>query len=283
MTDTVMLIHGAWLTPASWDRFRERLESAGMTVTAPAWPYLEGTADEIREAPDPRLAKLGLREITDHYAALIKAMTHPPILIGHSFGGLIVQLLADRGLGAAVVAIDPTPPFGVPAHPLAIWTSLGVFTAFNSWSRVLRMSLRGFSTGFAQTLPEDEKLDAYARYIVPTPGRIFFQAVLGIGAKVRWNNPDRPPLLLIAGEKDRTVPAPMVRSTYRKQIRSPSPTAFRAFSGRSHWLCNEQGWQDVADFALGWAREQSIARYQCGSEQRLRSIYSRTLRRRCKP
>jgi pimeloyl-ACP methyl ester carboxylesterase len=109
-------------------------------------------------------------------------MPHPPILIGHSFGGLIVQLLADRGLGAAAVAIDPTPPFGVPAHPLAVWTSLGVFTAFNGWNRVLRMSRRGFSTGFAQTLPEVEKHDAYERYVVSTPGRIFFQAVLGIGA-----------------------------------------------------------------------------------------------------
>jgi pimeloyl-ACP methyl ester carboxylesterase len=260
MTGTVMLIHGAWLTPVSWDRFRGRFESAGMTVTAPAWPYLDGTVEEIREAPDPRLAKLGLRELTDHYAALIEAMPHQPILIGHSFGGLIVQLLADRGLGAAAVAIDPTPPFGVPAHPLAVWTSLGVFTALNGWNRALRMSRRGFSSGFAQTLFEEEKPAAYERYVVPTPGRIFFQAVLGIGAKVRWDNPDRPPLLLIAGEKDRTVPAPMVRATYRKHLRSPALTAFREFAGRSHWLCNERGWQDVADFALTWARQQAAAR-----------------------
>jgi pimeloyl-ACP methyl ester carboxylesterase len=256
MTDTVMLIHGAWLTPASWDRFRQRFESAGMTVIAPPWPYLGGPVDALRQSPDPRLAKLGLREITDHYAALIEAMPHPPILIGHSFGGLIVQLLADRGLGAAAVAIDPTPPFGVPAHPLAVWTSLGVFTAFNGWNRVLRMSRRGFSTGFAQTSPEEEKLEAYERYVVPTPGRIFFQAVLGFGAKVRWDNPNRPPLLLIAGEKDRTVPSPMVRSNYRKHLRSPVLTAFREFSGRSHWLCNEEGWQDIADDALCWARQQ---------------------------
>ncbi|MFC5343405.1 alpha/beta hydrolase (plasmid) [Brevundimonas staleyi] len=255
-----MLIHGAWLTPNSWDRFRQRFESADLTVTAPAWPHLEGPVDQIRHAPDPGLAKLGLREITDHYAALIEAMPHPPILIGHSFGGLIVQLLADRGLGAAAVAIDPTPPFGIPAHPLAVWTSLGVFTALNGWNRVLRMSLRGFSTGFAQTLPEVEKPGAYERHIVPTPGRIFFQAVLGIGAKVRWNNPNRPPLLLIAGEKDRTVPAPMVRANYRKHLRSPVLTAFRQFPGRSHWLCNEEGWQDVADYALSWARQQAASR-----------------------
>jgi pimeloyl-ACP methyl ester carboxylesterase len=96
---------------------------------------------------------------------------------------------------------------------------------------------------------------------VPTPGRIFFQAVLGIGAKVRWYNPNRPPLLLIAGEKDRTVPSPMVRSNYRKHLRSPVLTAFREFSGRSHWLCNEEGWQDIADDALCWARQQAALRY----------------------
>jgi pimeloyl-ACP methyl ester carboxylesterase len=254
MADTVMLIHGAWLTPSSWDRFRQRFEAAGMTVVAPPWPHLDRPVDELRRAPDPALGRLGLRQITDHYAALIEAMPHPPILIGHSFGGLIAQLLADRGLGAAVVAIDPTPPFGVPAHPLAIWTSRGVFTAFNGWNRVLRMSERGFATGFAQTLPEAEKPYAYEKFIVPTPGRIFFQAALGIGARVRWGNADRPPLMLIAGEKDRTVHPSMVRGAYRRHLRSPVETAFHAFPGRSHFLCNEDGWEEVADRALSWAK-----------------------------
>lgn len=255
MADTVMLIHGAWLTPSAWDRFRQRFEAAGMTVVAPPWPCLDRPVDALRRTPDPRLARLGLREITDHYAALIAAMPHPPILIGHSFGGLIVQLLADRGLGAAAVAIDAPPPFGVPAHPLAVWTSLGVFTAFNGWNRVLRMPERGFATGFAQTLPEAEKPYSYDKFVVPTPGRIFFQAVLGIGSRVRWDNPDRPPLLLIAGEKDRTVPPSMVEGAYRRHLRSPMETVFHLFAGRSHWLCNEDGWEEVADRALGWAQE----------------------------
>lgn len=255
MADTVMLIHGAWLTPSSWDRFRQRYEAAGLSVIAPPWPYLDRSVGELRRSPDPRLAKLGIAQIVDHYAELIEALSHPPILIGHSFGGLIVQLLADRGLGAAAIAIDPAPPFGVPAHPLAVWTSLGVFFAWNGWNRVLRMSLRGFSTGFAQTLPEAEKPYAYEKFVVPTPGRIFFQALLGIGAKVRWTNPDRPPLLLIAGEEDRTVPAPMVRSNYRKHLRSPVAAAYHQFPGRSHWLCNEDGWEEVADRALSWALE----------------------------
>lgn len=250
---TVMLIHGAWLTPSSWDRFAQRYRAAGMTVMAPAWPYLEGSIEALRQHPDPRLAKLGLDEITEHYARLIDALPSAPILIGHSFGGLIVQLLLDRGYGAAGVAIDPTPPFGVPAAPLAIWTSRKVFTAINGWNRVLTMSERGFATGFAQTLPECEKPYAYEKFIVPTPGRIFFQAALGVASKVRWDNPDRAPLLLIAGEQDRTVPLSMVRAAYRKHLRSPVVTDFEVYPRRSHWLCNEEGWEEVADRALAWA------------------------------
>jgi pimeloyl-ACP methyl ester carboxylesterase len=157
------------------------------------------------------------------------------------------------------VAIDTAPPFGVPAHPLAIWTSLSVFTAFNAWNRVLIMSLKGFSTGFAQTLPEAEKPAAYQAHVVPTPGRIFFQALFGIGSRISYRNPLRPPLLLIAGENDRTVPAPMVRTNFRRQQRAPTPTAYREFAGRSHWLCNEPGWEEIADAALAWASEHADA------------------------
>ncbi|MBO9712003.1 alpha/beta fold hydrolase [Sphingomonas sp.] len=253
MTGTVMLIHGAWLTPSAWDRFRQRYEAAGMTVSAPPWPYLDRSIDALRSSPDPGLARLGIAELVDHYAALIEALPHPPILIGHSFGGLVVQLLADRGLGSAAVAIDPAPAFGVPPHPLAFWTSLPVFAAWNGWNRVLRMSERGFATGFAQTLPEAEKPYAYEKYIVPTPGRIFFQVLLGTGNRIRWANPDRPPLLLIAGEKDRTAPATTVHAAYRRHLRSPALTGYHEFSGRSHWLCNEAGWEEVADRALAWA------------------------------
>jgi pimeloyl-ACP methyl ester carboxylesterase len=254
MAATVMLIHGAWLTPSSWDRFRQRFEAAGMTVVAPPWPYLDRPVDALRRAPDPGLGTLGLAEIVDHYAALIAVMPHPPILMGHGFGGLIVQLLADRGLGAAVVAIDPAPPFGVPAHPLAAWTALPVFLAWNGWNRALRMTLKGFAIGFAQTLPEAEKAYAWEKFVVPTPGRIFFQALLGMGSRLRWDNPDRPPLMLIAGSKDRSVPAAMVRANYRRHLRSPADTMLHEFPGRSHWLCNEDGWEEVADRALSWAR-----------------------------
>ena len=252
-TKTVVLIHGAWLAPNSWDRFRARYEAAGYTVVTPPWPLLDRPVADLQRSPDPALGKVGVKDIVDHYDRIIRALPEPPIIMGHSFGGLFTQLLLDRGLGASGVAIDPGAPFGVPVHPLAAWTSLSVFTAWNGWNRPLTMTLDGFSSGFAQLLPESEKAAAYARYIVPSPGRIFWNVVFGMGARVRWDNPDRAPLLLTAGEFDRTVPAPMVRTNFRKQQKAPSKTAIKEFAGRSHFLCNEKGWEEVADYCLDWA------------------------------
>lgn len=252
-TKTIVLIHGAWLTPRSWDRFRARYEAAGYTVVSPAWPMMDRPVDELNRAPAAGLAQLGIRQIVDHYERIIRGLPESPIIMGHSFGGLFTQLLLDRGLGVAGVAIDPGPPFGVVAHPTAVWTSRAIFLGWNTWNRVMRMSLAGFSEGFAQLIPDADKPREHATQIVPCPGRIFWQAVLGIGSKATWTNPDRAPLLLTAGEFDRTVPAPMVRRNYRKQLRAPSPTALHEFAGRDHYLCNAKGWEEVADVALDWA------------------------------
>jgi pimeloyl-ACP methyl ester carboxylesterase len=252
---TIMLIHGAWLTTKSWDRFRSHYEAKGYTVVAPAWPYLDASVVALQTVPPPDLAKLGIRQIVDHYDTLIRKLPEPPILIGHSFGGLFVQLLLDRGLGAAGVAIAPAPLFGVLASPRAVWTSIKVFTTWNAWNRVLRMSFDDFASGLAQTLPEAEKKPAYDMQVIPTPGRNFFEAQFGIGGRVNWANPARPPLLLIAGSKDRTITPSMVKTNFKKQRRASSATEFREFQGRSHWLCNEKGWEEIADLALSWAAE----------------------------
>ena len=156
-------------------------------------------------------------------------LTEQPVLIGHSFGGLIVQMLLDRGLGTAGVAIDPAPPRGVLPSLTAIWSGLPVLLVWRGWSRVASMSFESFSTTMANTLSQSEQRRAYDRYIVPTPGRIYFEAALGIGNAVDFANPKRPPLLLIAASEDRTITSSMVKAMYRKYCRSPSRTDIHEF------------------------------------------------------
>ena len=253
MPGTVMLIHGAWLTPVSWERVRARYEARGLACLAPAWPHEDRAVDELRRAPDPALATLTVGKIVEHYEAIIRALPEPPILIGHSFGGLVVQQLLDRGLGAVGVAVDPASPRGIVVTPTALRTALPVFLAWRGWSRALTMTFGQFASGFANGMPTGEQRAAYDRHIVPAPGRLFYQAAVGAGTGVNFRNAGRAPLLLIAGEKDRTVPIAMVRSNFRKQQRSGAVTDFKSFPDRSHFLLAEPGWEEVADYALDWA------------------------------
>jgi pimeloyl-ACP methyl ester carboxylesterase len=259
MSKTVMLVHGAWLTPASFDQVKARYQAAGYTVVAPPWPYLDRPIPEQRRAPAPELRKLSIRQIVDHYVTLIRALPEPPILIGHSFGGLFVQLLIDRGLGAAGACVSPGAPRGVIPGLITLRSALPVFTAFNGWNRVLTMSFKSFSANFAQLWPEAEKRAAYERYIVPAPGRIYYQGAVGIGSGVDYANPHRAPLLLIGADRDRIVQQSMVEAAYHKHRRSPVTTAFKAFPGRDHCMLLEQGWEDVADYVLQWTSQNQRA------------------------
>ena len=245
-----MLIHGAWLTPRSWDRFKARYEAKGMTVTAPAWPLLDQPVEQLRRYPPEGLGRLGIRRIVEHHAEAIRALPEPPILIGHCFGGLVTQLLLDRGLGVCGVAICTAPPFGV----AAAWTRLPLLNAWGGWRRPLPLSIEAFTAGFAQTLTPAEAAQAYAEHVVPAPGRIFFEALLGIDSRVDYTNARRAPLLLIGGETDRVAPLALLRANARRQQRAASRTDLQSFPGRSHWLCNESGWEEAADFALDWAQ-----------------------------
>lgn len=258
MTATVMLIHGAWLSPLGFEKFRARYEERGHTVVAPAWPYDDRPVEELRRSPRLELGKVGIREIVDHYAAEIGKLAEPPILIGHSFGGLFVELLLDRSLGAAGVAIDPAPARGVIPRPRAMMSSMPVMMSWNGWNRVLTMSYASFTRDFANTVPEAEARVAYDRYIVPTPGRPYFQAGIGMETKIHWKNPTRPPLLLLVAEEDRTIAPAMVRATYRRQRRAPSLTEFHSFPNRSHFLILEKGWEEVADYAIEWAVRNAV-------------------------
>ncbi|MDF7776427.1 alpha/beta hydrolase [Sphingomonas sp. AOB5] len=252
MSKTIVLIHGAWLNSKSWEGFKARYEAQGYTVIAPDWPYDDRDPADLRADPDPALAKLSQRQIIAHYADIIRALPEEPILIGHSLGGVFVQHLLDMGLGVAGVAIDPAPTPGVPLGPHAIWSALPVLGDPFSWLKAKVMSRNYFKNRFAQTAPKDQADALYDRYIVPTPGRVYWNGVVGV-IKINWKNPARAPLLLIGGEKDLIADASMTRAIYKKQLQAPSITEYKEFAGRSHWTGIDAGWEQVADYALGWA------------------------------
>lgn len=252
MSKTIMLIHGAWLNSASWAGWKAHYEAKGYNVVAPDWPYDDRPPAELRAAPHEKLAGLGQRQIIDHYERLIRALPEEPILIGHSVGGVFTQHLLDRGLGVAGVAIDPAPTPGVMLGLHAIVSALPVFLDIGSWKRVKSMTRAYFRNRFAQTAPEDRKDALYDAYIVPTPGKVYWDGIYK-PIKINWANPNRAPMLLIAGGKDLIADASMTRGIYARQKRAPSLTELKVYPDRSHWTCMDKGWEEVADFALDWA------------------------------
>jgi len=255
----VVFIHGAFMSAESWGPWMQRFEARGYKAVAPAWPFLDHSVDELQRAPDRRFGMLGIGEIVDNYAAIIRETLEPPILVGHSFGGLFVQMLLDRGIGAAGVAIDPAPPKGVLPGKNAVRASLPVLLGWESWQRVRRMSLKSFQWGWVHTLSEPEQRAAFERHVIPTSGRLFLQALLAPltnETKVNYRNSLRAPLLIIAGELDRTVEATMNLANFRKYARSTAVTDYRAFPGRTHWIVGQPGWEEVADYALDWLAKQ---------------------------
>ena len=250
---TVVFIHGAWVTPACWDNFIDSFTKRGYECIAPAWPRKDQSIEKLRADPS-RLAGLGVQEIVDRYDGIIRDQPEPPMLVGHSFGGMFVQMLLDRGLGAAGVAIDSAPPRGVVATELSVFrANLPVLMQPGARKGVVRMTYPQFRYGFANMLTEADAQNAYERHVVPETGRIFFQVALGAKAvKVDFGNATRKPLLMIAGEDDHVVAAGMNRSNFRKYAKSKARTDFKEFPGRCHWLIEQKGWEQVADFSATW-------------------------------
>ncbi len=261
MAQTIVFIHGAWVTPSSWDPFRGWFTERGYDCIAPAWPGKDRPIEAIRADPSVLLG-IGIGEIADHYAQIIRALPEPPILIGHSFGGLIVQILLDRGLGTCGVAIDPAPPKGVFAfEPSAFRSLVSVLLTWRGWRKVVYWSFGNFRYAFVHSLPEAEARAAYEAHVTPETGRVFFQgAFAGFArhspATVDFRNGARSPLLILAGADDHIVPASLVRRNYRKYAKSSAVTDFKEFRGRTHWIIAQQGWQEVAGFALAWIKVQ---------------------------
>jgi pimeloyl-ACP methyl ester carboxylesterase len=264
-TKTIVCIHGLWMTPRSWELFRGFYEYRGYRTIALAWPRMKGEVEEIRRDPSA-LAGLGVKEIADHYEKAVRKLEEPPILMGHSFGGLIVQILLDRGLGCAGVSIDGVPPKGVLRLPLAALKAASpVLLNPLNCRRTVALTFEQFRFAFANVMPEEDARAAYERYAVPGPGRPIFQVAFAnlnanSATKVNRRNHQRAPLLLIAGSEDHQVPASMNRENLQRYAYSTALTEYKEFPGRSHLIMAQQGWQEVADYAITWAEQNAQLR-----------------------
>lgn len=253
MTKTIVLVHGAFVNADSWDGFSARYQAAGYTVVVPGWPgEVDRAADQRASPGDP--GKLGITEIVDHYADVIRSLPEPPILIGHSYGGLFVQLLMQRGLGAAGVAIHPAPPRGVFPSMRAIGSSLPATFGAGGGKHTTVLSPEAFAKNFANGAPQALARSEWERTAVPTPTRIFRQtALFSAAGRIDWDDDERAPLLIVSGSDDRTVTPHMNFRNYRKYDDARATTEYLEFEGRSHATCFEPGWERVADEVLRWA------------------------------
>jgi pimeloyl-ACP methyl ester carboxylesterase len=258
----IVLIHGLWLTPRSWEGWKERFEGRGREVLAPAWPRMQDEVEDVRRDPSA-LNGLGITEIVDHYDAIIRALDRPPVIMGHSFGGLVTELLLDRGLGAAGVAISPAPVKGVlRLPPSQLRSAFPVLGNPANRNRTVELTPKQFHYAFTNTMTEDEAKAAYDRYEVPGPGRVIFQAAVAnfnprAASKVDFHKDDRPPLLVMGNDQDHTIPASVSKEAAKRLGKSKAVVDYKEFAGRPHFTAGAPGWEDVADYALEWADRQT--------------------------
>jgi len=252
---TIVFIHGLWIHAGSWQPWMDFFNSHGYATINPAWPGDGTTVAESRANPGA-IANRGVTEVADSYARVIASLPEPPLLIGHSFGGLIAQVLLGRGIAAAAVAIDPAPMKGVWQLPFsALRASLPVLGNPFNVKKAVSLTFGQFRYGFANAVPEQEAREIYERWTIPAPCRPLFQAATasfaGSETKVDTKNKGRGPLLITGGEKDHIAPPILGRASAKKY--DPSlDTEFKLFTGRGHSLILDHGWSEVAGYALTW-------------------------------
>ena len=255
----VVFIHGLWLLPSSWDRWQTVFDDAGYTTLAPGWPDDPQTVAEAKAHPEVFAGK-SIKEVADHFAAVIDRLHTKPAVIGHSFGGLLTQIIADRGLSAVSVAIDPAPFRGVLPLPIsALRAASPVLSNPLNRGRAIPLTYDQFRYAFANAVSEDEAHELYDAYAVPTPGEPVFQAAFAnlnpwTEAKVDTRNPDRGPLLILDGELDHTVPWSIANASYKQQKKNPGVTEIVKIPGRGHSLTIDGGWREVADISLAFVQ-----------------------------
>jgi non-heme chloroperoxidase len=253
----VVFVHGLWLLASSWDNWRKFFEGRGYTTIAPGWPDDPRTVEEADRNPEV-FAQKHLQQVTDYYIDAIGQLNKKPVVIGHSFGGLIAQKLAGEGVSVATVAIDPAPFRGVLPLPLsALKSSSPVLGNPLNFTRAVPLTYDQFRYAFANVVEESEAHELYAKYSVPGSGRTVFQAATAnlnpwTEAQVNTTNPDRGPLLIISGEYDHTVPWAVAHASFILQQRNPAVTEIKEIPDRGHSLTIDHGWREVAETALAF-------------------------------
>jgi alpha-beta hydrolase superfamily lysophospholipase len=263
--NTIVLIHGLWMTPLSWEHWVERYTARGYEVLAPPWPGMDVDVEQLRRDTSA-IDNLGIGEILDSYEATIRDLDSSPIIMGHSFGGAFAEILLDRGLGAAGVAIDAAGVRGITRLP---WSQLkSGFPILKNPANIhhaVPLTLEEFEYAFTNTMSAEESKAAYERYAAPGPGRVLWEASFAnfnprTPLRLDFANEDRGPLLLIAGGSDHVVPAVIDRQvSERLERKSQAVTDYKEFPGRSHFTVGQPGWEEVADYALDWASEHAKA------------------------
>jgi alpha-beta hydrolase superfamily lysophospholipase len=263
MAQKVVFIHGLWLHSSSWQPWVDHFNAAGYEALTLDWPGDSATIAAARANPE-LVANKGLDEIVEYHAEQIRKLGGKPIIIGHSFGGLIVEKLAGMGLAAAAVAVDPAPMKGVFILPLSALrvASIALRNPANK-KKAVSLTEDEFHYGFGNALTPEESKKLYEMWNIPSPGKPLFQAASAnffphSPAKVDSKNPDRGSMLIIGGGHDHTVPASISKSSYKIESHSTAPTDLHVFDDRGHSLTIDSGWQGVADYVLDWLREQSL-------------------------
>ncbi len=259
----VVFIHGLWLHATSWAPWLELFRQAGYEPVAPGWPGIPDTVGEARANPDS-IADHGIEDVTRHYASIIDGLPGRPILVGHSFGGMIAEKLLGEDYGAAAVAIDAAQIKGVLPLPLsALRSTLPVFKNPANIHKAVSLTAEQFRYSFGNAISEAESGDLHERWSIPAPGRPLFEAAtanfsLHSPDKVQTRNEDRGPLLLVMGGQDHTVPEAITKSTLKQYRHSDAVTDLEEFSDRGHSLTIDAGWPAVAELSLTWLSKQGL-------------------------